>query len=156
MDDLLKAILTNTYTLQALHKKLRFLKDYYSTQFFNQQGLIFDQKDLDWLNSLGETSKQFTADNLDTILEQLDQRIEKLDQLTIYFAIDLPQNKLDEVVQKIRQQIKPEVLVNAKIDPSLIGGCAMVWKGIYKDYSLKKKIEDSKNQIIEQFKTLLH
>lgn len=155
MNDLLQAILTNTYTLQALHKKLEFLRQYYSAQFFNQAGLTFDEKDLLWLKSLGEQAEQFNANNLNITLETLDKKVEALDQLTMYFAVDLPQERLDEVVKKVRQNIKPDILVDVKIDPSLLGGCTLVWKGIYKDYSIKKKIEDNKTEVMEQFKNLL-
>lgn len=155
MDDLLQAILTNTLTLQSLHKRLRFLKDFYSAKFYNQQGVVFAQADLDWLNSLGDKTNQFNKDNLNEMLEALDKGIEKLQHLTAYFAIDLPEDKLEQLARFLRQNFKQQLLIDVKFDPLLIAGCALVYKGVYKDYSLKQTIEDNKEKVIETFKTFI-
>ena len=36
-----------------------------------------------------------------------------------------------------REQVSPRMVLDIKIDPSVAGGCAFVWKGIYHDFSFK-------------------
>ncbi len=155
MDDLLNKILTNTYTTQSLHHRLSFLKDYFSAKFYSQQGLVFAQTDLEWLQSLGECTGQFNRENLNDWIIKLQKQAETLERLTTYFAVDLPEENVRQVAKFIRENFKQGLLVDVKIDPSLIAGCALVYKGVYKDYSLKKTIENQKTQVLEQFKLFL-
>jgi len=47
---------------------------------------------------------------------------------------------------------QPRLVFDFKVDPSLIGGCAFVYKGVYKDYSLRARISDNKDKIIGEFR----
>lgn len=155
MNDLLQTILTDTYTLKSLHKRFKAIKDYYSAKFFNQN-LQLDQNELIWLKGKEALlNSHFNAQNLDQSIDQLNRQAQELEVLTFYTAVDLTDDKYLEMAKYVRGNFNPNLLIDFKINPTLIAGCAMVWKGNYKDYSLKSTIDQNKDHIIERFKLFL-
>ena len=41
------------------------------------------------------------------------------------------------------------------VDPRLIAGAALVWKGVYRDYSLRAKLEQKRQELLEEFRKFL-
>lgn len=156
--DHLANILKNTYTLSGLRRHVRILKDYLINKIFtqNQQPADISAEDGIWLNSLGGSFiNQFNKDNIYPIFDEIDKSLDKMSALNIY--LPFPQN--DQIQAQIGQFIfktfGKTILFDIKFDPNLIAGCALSWQGIYKDYSLRKRIEDNKAQIIGSFKKYL-
>lgn len=73
--------------------------------------------------------------------------IEAIEPLYLYLACDLPQEEVTKIAQKLRKDYGKDFLIETKVQPELIGGCAMSYKGVYKDYSLKGKIQNLKFKI---------
>ncbi len=82
--------------------------------------------------------------------------IDKGTTLTIFFVF-IPDNSQVEGFGKwLREHLKnPELLFDVKIDSSLIGGCAISYKGVYRDYSLKARIAANKANLMEEFRGYL-
>ena len=72
----------------------------------------------------------------------------------VYTPVIIPDETIPELGQKIRATFGT-VLFELRFDPDLIGGCALVWKGVYKDYSLRAKIAEKHKEILEGFKSFL-
>ena len=64
-------------------------------------------------------------------------------ELVIFVACELPEKEISRIKEKLGKDVK----VRFKVDPSLIGGAALVWNGQYKDYSLKARLEEHKKEI---------
>ncbi len=159
MDEVLNTILQNTYSLTSLKHRLRILKSNLLKTFFGgeNQNLKLTAQDLNWLKSLPENFYQkFTKDNIYQILSDLEKRIHSLPSLTMYLTFepdDVTLTQLGSVTRKTFNS--PSLILDIKLDPNLIAGAALVWKGVYKDYSLRAKIEGRKLEIFEGFKKFL-
>jgi hypothetical protein len=151
-DQILNTILDSSYTLHELRERVRILKSYLSKQLF---GSDTTEDDLDiraqsaWLNGLGEAFfKQFNQNNFSPTFTEIEAKINHLSPLIIYFAFDVTPTELENVGAWLRRNYGPQFIFDHKYDPTLIAGCALVWKGVYRDYSLKTKIEQNQQEII--------
>lgn len=155
---LLEKVLQNTYTLSVLKKRVKALKQKVNIELFN---LKVDPKHQEnehiaWINSLGEDFfKVFTRDDFQQVFEELDRQISEIQPLVIYFAYEPGPSQIILIGGWLRQNLGKNFIYDIKLDYSLIGGCAFVWKGVYKDYSVKAKISQNREQILESFRNFL-
>ena len=112
------------------------------------------KEDQAWFNSLGaDFFRQFNASNVNTLLEELEAGIKKITPLTVYISFEMDTDEINKLGMWLRKEINPSIVFETKIDPSLIGGCALSWKGILRDYSLRAKIQAEQTEILASFKS---
>ncbi len=158
MNDILNTILKDTYTLSSLKHRIRVLKAYLISQIFTDQKQTQElgSKDVIWLRSLGgDFYKQFNKDNIYPIFEGIENKVKDLEPLYIYLPFELDDQTTGSVGQMVRKSLGKPLLYETKFDPNLVAGCAMSFKGVYKDYSLHSRIEEKKQEISESFKKFL-
>lgn len=160
MDEILTIILKDTYSLSQLKHRLRILKSNLLKTFFggeSNQALSLTAQDLNWLRNLPESFYQkFTKDNIYQILSDLEKGIPNLPTLTMYLTFEPDDATLGQLGSVTRKTFSsPSLILDIKLDLNLIAGVALVWKGVYKDYSLRSKIESRKAEIFEGFKKFL-
>lgn len=157
MIDLLLKYSKTTYELSA---SLKLLKSFLESKFFNSPFRTEDLTDRE--QTLITAIKQekvlesITKDRLTDFLKELQAETEKINILVIFTAVALNEESTDEVVKKVRLMISNQILVDFRLDPTLVAGCALIWKGVYKDYSLKSRIEQNREQILSQFKSYIN
>ncbi len=98
---------------------------------------------------------QFTPLNIETILNDLEKQVQKIPSLVVNLAFELPSEEADKLGRWLRSNVSANIMFNTKLDPTLIAGCAFSWKGVYKDYSAKAKIEQNRPQILENVRKYL-
>ncbi|OGE37328.1 hypothetical protein A3D79_00090 [Candidatus Daviesbacteria bacterium RIFCSPHIGHO2_02_FULL_39_8] len=159
---ILTTILNNTYTLSQLRKRVNILKNYLTLRFFGnsqeweKQANQFDPEEIAWLQNLDETFWQnFNKDNVYPIFEEIEKNLAKANILNVYLPFETNSQIAATLGQYMRKLFDRVILFDIKLDPSLIAGCALSWQGIYKDYSLRKKIADNRIQLMESFKKFL-
>lgn len=156
MDDDLNTISKDIYTVSGLKKRLRVLRSYFSKNFFGAPFTDLSENDLLWINSLPKSFlSQFEKSNLTQKLYRLENKSNQLPFLTMYLPFEANGETAKLIGSMVRQLFNPNLFLDIKYDPSLLAGCALVWKGIYKDYSLKERIEERKGEILEGFKKFL-
>ncbi|MBI2086003.1 hypothetical protein HYT74_01545 [Candidatus Daviesbacteria bacterium] len=156
MDDTLAVILKDTYSLSQLKHRLRILKSSLLRAFFGGENLSFTPEQLSWLKSLPtEFYQKFNKDNVYQIFTEIDKEMGKLKTLTMYLTFEPDEMTLAQLGTYIRTNFGPNFLLDIKLKPDLIAGPALVWKGIYKDYSLKAKLESKNTEILQEFKKFL-
>lgn len=158
MNEILNTILKDTYTLTQLKHRLNILKSYLLNSFFSSgtQNEALSSPDLNWLKSLPPTFyQQFTKDNVYKIFADLESKINQFQPLIIYLTFEPDDAAISQIGAFARKTFKDLLLLDTKFDPNLIAGAALVWKGIYKDYSLRAKIEERKTEMLESFKKFL-
>ncbi|OGE64836.1 hypothetical protein A3I48_04475 [Candidatus Daviesbacteria bacterium RIFCSPLOWO2_02_FULL_36_7] len=156
MNDILSIILKDTYSLSQLKHRLRILKSSLLKAFFGGENLTFSPTQLSWLKSLPtEFYQKFNKDNVYQIFTEIEKEISKLKTLTIYLTFEPDELTLTQLGAYVRTNFGPNFLLDIKLKPDLIAGPALVWKGIYKDYSLKAKLEARKAEILQEFKKFL-
>src|SRR3990167_4327202 len=149
--DTLSILLQTTCSLLSLKYRLRILRSHFNQIFFSPaESEQLTPDDLAWLNSLPKPFlEQFNQNNLSQIMTDLENNISKLQVLILYLPFEVNDRIVEQIGQKTRIIFSQLLLLDIKYDPSLIAGCALVWKGILRDYSLKAKIEQEKAQILE-------
>ncbi len=156
---ILAKLLEDTYSLNSLKKKVRALKDSLTEEFFgtgDHDKLALDPQDREWLKSLPiDYLKLFKKEEFNEIFRSLEKDLESLTPLTVYLAFDPEAKEVKEIGEFIRRTFSKELLIDIKLDASLIGGCALIWKGVYKDYSLKGKLQEKKADMLNSFKSYL-
>lgn len=160
MNEILAIILKDTFAQTQLKYRLRILKSNLLRTFFGTANLPVSPEDLDWLKSLpADFYQRFNKDNVYQIFSGLDSEIAKLQILTIYLTFEPDNatiNQIGAFTRKIFSSLgNLPLILDIKFNPNLIAGTALSWKGIYRDYSLRQRIESRKGEISEGFKKFL-
>ncbi|MDO8618932.1 MAG: hypothetical protein Q7R49_03210 [Candidatus Daviesbacteria bacterium] len=154
-NNILLKFLERNYYRGQINGRLNVLKNYLQKQFFNSPQSQTSTEDSEWLKSLGEDFfKNFTTLNVYQVLSKLEKDIKLLQTLTIYVPFEMPDGEKDKLGLWLRGNFKKDLIFEIKLDPALIGGTALSWKGIYRDYSLRAKIDQNHEAILSSLKTL--
>lgn len=158
IDETLSTILKDTYSLTQLKTRLNILKASLLKTFFGSNGQnIIPNQDLTWLKAIPVSFFQkFNKDNVYKIFSDLDKNSSHLQILTIYLTFEPDTPTISQIGLTARNTFSlPYLLLDVRLDPNLMGGTALVWKGVYKDYSLKAKVEERKEEVLQEFKKFL-
>lgn len=165
LDELLK----DTFTLEVLRKRYQVLKGKIEGDIYHQEGesgiMNHESSGLDDIEKGGlrgaerlkgfdeELLKGVKSSDYSKITDYIEDFIKNLEALSIYFVFVPDEKQIKEVGTWLRGNLKnPRLIFQVKIDPALIGGCAIAYKGVYKDYSLRSKIGENKSKLIEEFR----
>lgn len=145
-DKILDKILTTTYTMASLKRRLKALKSRLSEHFFGgDTNKAMVQAELTWLNTYGV---QFLTDfNKETFYQsmgKIDHLVEDIKPLTIYLAFDPEEEQVNQIGTRVRDLYTQKLVIDIKIDKELIGGSAFISNGVYKDYSIRNTIQQDK------------
>lgn len=136
--------MNNTPVLKDVFEAVK--KDY-SQQSFHPHF----QPDINYFENLPEDFfSGFIPEHANTQLEQLEKQIEEAKAVLVYVPFEMPENEIENLGKWFKQNMGGLVLFDLVFDPGLIGGCALSLNGIYKDYSLRQKIADNKQAVLQQ------
>jgi|SRR3989344_4817887 len=156
MDDFFNQLFSDTYTLSSLKFKSRILRAYMQEILFSGSNQSLDSVDpegkgREWIKSLDKkVLSAITKENFNEVFKFLEEKITS--GLVLYLAFPAEEAQIKEIGQWLRKNINGQLIFDVKVDPSLIGGCALVYKGVYKDFSLKGKIGEKKGELLESFR----
>jgi len=161
MDNNLNILLASSFTKPQVIKRLSLLHDFLNYWLFAsnlplEKALAeFSKKDLE-SKLIGSFSinffKQFNSQNVTQLLKDLNDQVNKFQLLTITIPVFLPEHEVIRIGHYLRTNFNSKFLIELKVDPSLIAGAALTYGGNYRDYSLKAKIAENRNVIIEDVK----
>ncbi len=157
---LLEYILQDTFVKTLALKKVTGLKDYLLNKAFSSSGqgppetnMTDDPEITTWILSLNPALfSGINQQNIYSIFDQLEKDIKTIEPLVLYLPYELPQEQLTEIGQQLRDSYGSSFLIDIQIDPGLVAGAALSYKGIYQDYSVKQSIFDNKQAILATFK----
>lgn len=161
MNEILSTILKDTYSVTSLKHRLRILNSYFLKTFFGETEAAVDiplsTQDSNWLKSLPESFYQkFNKDNVYEIFAGLEKEMENLKILNLYLTFEPDELTLSQIGFSARKTFNLSLLLlDIKVDPNLIAGTALVWKGVRRDYSLKAKLEEKRQDLSEEFRRFL-
>lgn len=150
-------ILENTYTLPDLKHRVRILKDYLEGIFFKDMVPQFVLEDQKFIQQLPiDFFQTVNPKNFEQFFEDLENQIKVISPLILYLPFEIGKEDVQKISLWLRQNLKyPPPLLEVKIDPNLLGGSALSYKGVYKDYSLKARIESQKEEILQSLKSYI-
>jgi F0F1-type ATP synthase delta subunit len=166
-ENLLNAILKDTFTLDSFKKRYMVLKIALEKRIYGSSSTIADKdakqvsqgllNEKSWADNFDQSvTEGINSENFHAVNEYIDNFISNATTLSIYFVFIPDHAQVKEIGEWLRTSLNnPKLIFDVKIDPSLIGGCAIAYKGVYKDYSLKARIEANKEKLMEEFRRYL-
>lgn len=154
---LLDYIIASSLTQNEILERIQLLKDALERKMFgadpsSEQDPLSSPANREWLNGFDPRLLEgITKNNIDTVVAKLVEAVKGITPLVVFLPFEIPRPELARFITSLRQNYGPNLMVEIKLDPNLIAGAALVWKGVYKDYSIHQRISDNRNQIIEMF-----
>jgi|SRR5581483_10184539 len=164
-DKIFLSIIEEPIPIQSVRKRIHLAKTWLTNLFYSEgkskeeNGEYVDEIDTNWLKNIQATREEekdsvwaaITKTNFSEIFEVLEKKVREVNPLVLFIPILLPTNEVENLVRKVRADMGRPVLLDIRLDPDLIGGAAIAWNGIYKDYSLRQKIKDNHETILASF-----
>ena len=96
----------------------------------------------------------FTRENLYEKMKSIGEAFEKLPRITLYVPIALTSEATAKLGTWLREHVAENLVIRLEVDAELAVGCALVWKGVYYDYSFRyfvKKHEKELERTIREY-----
>lgn len=162
--------LARVYTKNQGLKALRTIRDFVNYYFFelNEPSLDFKavysefqvknlskmsnqymSDEMKFITSLGEDFfKLFEKTSVANQLQELEQTLSNAKLVMLEVPFDIPESEIMAMSYWFRKTLGPNSLFEINFDPSLVGGCTISYNGKFQDYSLRKKISENKEKIV--------
>lgn len=156
-DKILDKVLITTYTMSSLRRRLKALKSRLSEQFFggdtNKQMVT---EEIEWLNTYGiQFLTDFQKETFYQSFTRLEESVAKLKLLTLFVVFEPSEEDMQKIGSWLRDNYQQKIVIDLKLDKELIGGCAMIYNGVYKDYSIRSQIAANHDKLISSFKNFI-
>jgi hypothetical protein len=164
MDPLKAAFLSNTFTIEAAHRRLGLLQRVLETVLFNTD-TASENRVVSYTATLAEFASpedltaltlwgtawlaHFSAENFHTELGALRTYIDSLPRLVLYVPEMLDDTGSALVGSWCRTELKVSYLLDLEVDPDVIGGCAFVKDGRFIDYSFAAQLRSNPHLVSE-------
>ncbi len=153
MDDFFKTLLKSCYTKTALMKAIKEVEDYLNSKLFGgNTPLTTDYQ----LLTTDKTLDSITPQTFPDFIKNLKKSAEENPLATLTTAVSLPDEEVAKLCQNLRSSTLPNLVLDMKVSPELLGGMTLIYKGVVHDYSLKKKVNEQKQAILASFKGYIH
>lgn len=148
--DILELIKTtedkNTFTLQLQEIQGKLFSPKAELQEILEKIIPYEQKEklLLFAHKYGASLSEMKS--FENFLVQMQQAIQHLPEVSITLACKPTQQILESIISWFCTQTKQPVLLDVRVDASLIGGAVIGYKGKYQDFSIKKKLLEKKEK----------
>jgi len=129
IDHLLSMLFTNVTFETAVQETISFDKQGKLLAMFNREHVNLQQ-----------------LPAVQTVLQEIKRTIAQLPIITISLAFEPKQRVIETIATWLLAHIKKSALIHIVVDRSLIGGAILEYKGVLKDYSLKKILQEKYEQ----------
>lgn len=161
-DQLLKLILADSFTQTKALRRLRILREAVLKKLFTsteEKGALLEQfsgEDAAWFAALPKNLlDKFNDKNVYQSFNKIEDKIKSIKPLVMYLPIKLSEEAVIEIGKHLRSSYGEGFMMETKIDPSLIAGPRLIWNGLVKDYSLLRKIENNRQDIMATLKQFI-
>jgi len=124
-----------------------FTASFFSSQSLEQQQQLFRKLPPETAEILiaALAKEQITPNNQISIKRQIDELTTKLKtckliQLTLAFQPD--EVTVTLFSDWIKKNIQPDLLIDLQFDKTIVGGALLIANGVYKDYSVRKRLSN--------------
>jgi hypothetical protein len=147
-NNLFSSILATVYTPEDLRRRIELIKAVVQSKVYGNGASQVSPEEQAWLDKNVDLTT-VSEKNIKEVVAELETQASKTPTLELFLPFHIPPAEFEKVARKVRSDFGT-LLLNVKLDPALIAGAALAWRGIYKDYSLRKKLKDQQ----ERMKTL--
>lgn len=85
--------------------------------------------------------KEVSPSKIKELLNELSEKLKKLKILEVTMAFEPTQDIINNIHNWVKENLGDDGILDIKLDKSILGGAIIVFKGLYKDYTLKKQLE---------------
>ncbi len=75
--------------------------------------------------------------------------IQQMPRLQLQIAVDLNEQMLTKVYAWVSRTVKNRVFLDIVVKPQILAGCAMVYRGVYRDFTLRTMLEEQSKAIFK-------
>ena len=93
--------------------------------------------------------KFFSPSDINQKFVQLEEAVDELPDFTVIVPISLPPAEVSRLGQWSRANVRSDVMVSIRVDPQAVGGCMVVWQGMYLDMSLRYFFTKNRDALTE-------
>jgi len=160
------AIVKNTYSLTDFYRRVELLQRFFEHFFFEGAAhednrvqafrSYYREADSDMQHDVQATAAwdgsifdSFTAQNLYERIQQLKQSAKEVPQLTIYVPVRFTSSQVEPIGIWCRAYVQTDVMLNLHVDPATVGGCAVVYKDVFHNFSLPYFVEKQRPALMK-------
>lgn len=95
-----------------------------------------------------EKEGEFSRKNLreqSALLENLEKELESLPKIKLEIAFAPSENFLDRISQFIKKELGQRTILDLTINPNIVGGAIIEYRGNWRDFSVAKRIDELMN-----------
>ncbi len=151
MNQILSGILKDSFYLPDVRTRLMLLKQVLEEKFFHGPPPDASRYTPDAL----AIPEGINKDNAGQIMQTLEKDLQQIEPLIVFVATQMPPAEIAKLGKWIRANFPQVLIFNIKLNPNLISGCALSYKGIYKDFSLLSAMENKKEEIRQTLRSAL-
>jgi F0F1-type ATP synthase delta subunit len=143
--------LTSVRTVSDKKNLLKQIEKVTTGLYQNNQPVIYRNQLQKLLRRLGGTAvvKSSGVSGVRDFLTEAAKQLQNLPTVSITIARPLTKKAQKTISAKVKMLINQEAVIDFSVDRTIISGAQITFKGIYRDYSLKKEI----NSFLEHSKT---
>lgn len=137
MPDLTTSVLEQNFTKASAMRTLSQWEEDARKAIFTDSGT----------GNLSPALKDLTKDNYEQAFAKAREELQTIEPLNMYLAAELPEEEMAKILVRLRQDYGPKFLVEVRLDGGLIAGCALAYKGVLKDYSLRARLGENRETL---------
>lgn len=156
-DQLFTTILHTAYTRADLQRRIRLLREFLEKSFYSPEATDLTKfllskrattDDIDAFLAWGDSFLDaFNKDNTYKLLNTMSEMIKSIPVISVYIPYEPVPAEVVKLGTWFRRSVGDNILLDIHTDPTLLGGCAFAWKGVYRDYSLRYYMHKRKEEI---------
>lgn len=164
---LISTILEDTYTTDDLAERLWLLREHYHKLAFTtgEEHMSIRERfsglaEPYVLEVVSRWEAQFTKQHIAPrelyhALVDIEQELSVLPSAMLYVPIHFSPEYIEQFGKWMRENAHPNLLLTIRTDARLAGGCGIVWKDVYHDFSLRYFINNTKDDLVRMIDTHL-
>lgn len=160
------AIVKNTYSVASLYRRVDLLQRFLEHFFFegtSQDGdraqlfrSYYREVDADMRHHVaavaawdGSVFDSFTAQNLYERIQAIKQAAKDLPHLTLYVPVHLTSMQIEPVGVWCRVYVQPDIMLDLRVDPAAVGGCALAYNDAFHDFSFSYFVTKERSALVK-------
>lgn len=99
-----------------------------------------------------------SVENLDkkSYLENLKNEVQKIEDMKLGLAYEPSESALERIHDRIVKYSRKQILIDLTTNKNIVGGAVIVYKGKYRDFSMKKVFETEMQNAREEINEILN
>lgn len=164
-EEIVKTIVKSTYTTADIQRREMFLRQYLEQAYFVPDAerdvtkfLLAKHAQTDDMKAFVAWGdgffSQFDKNRMYKMLSEIEEMIKTLPVVGVYVPYECTPAEIIKLGKWFRTNVDKMVIIDVHTDPTLLGGCAFVFNGVYRDYSLRyfmQKYKDTISNIIKAY-----